>query len=220
MKQNLKGFCVSLCYLFFSSINLAAQEYVRALPSNSNAALYGNLYIAQQSEMYVAANQFLFRSGNIFTDKSIMGGTISFSPRTQWRDADQNSHVNGNIKVYGQRDFVFPSGNQNVFQPLMVQQLTGTDFIEFSYHHKTHESNSTSAKIAVLHPEHFWEIRTRSGSGYLTLSWNHWSDLTNFVRKTSSLNPLNLLAIAGFNGTEWVAIASKLEENKIFSPEG
>ncbi len=184
-----------------------SSEYI-----NSNLALYGDLYIAPQNELHIASNETLFQSGKIYTNKGVNGGQVSFSPSSTWVNATEHSYIDGYIKVYNQTDYTVPVGDRNIFQPLAVTQLVGSEFIEFSYRHEPHSQRATSIGIRALHPEHFWEIRAGSGSGYITLSWNQSSNLVNFFKKTQNTSSLlPLLSIGGFNGFEWEAIESQLD---------
>ena len=93
---------------------------------HSQLTLFGDLYIAPQNEMHIAAGDLYFKSGKIITDRGANSGTLSFAEGTTCERANHDTHVDGFIRFYDREGFTFPVGHDNVFNRLCFRIIAGT----------------------------------------------------------------------------------------------
>jgi hypothetical protein len=99
---------------------------------HSQLTLFGDLYIAPQNEMHIAAGDLYFKSGKIITDRGANSGTLSFAEGTTWERANHDTHVDGFIRFYDREGFTFPVDHDNVLQPALLSDFSGNDHFPIS----------------------------------------------------------------------------------------
>ena len=129
------------------------------LNSSPQLNISKDIYIDTGASMYIDLPNTEFNQGNIITDRSnINYGTVAFGPNAKWSNASHNAHVNGFIRMYNEQDFIFPSGHDQIFQPLHLKRIDRHSLVDVAYNHKAHE-NLTSEKGIVKVSDDFYFYR-------------------------------------------------------------
>lgn len=186
-------------------------------PAFSQITLFSDLYIAPKNELHIVSGNLYFEKGKIITDRGSNAGVLSFSKGSSWENANHNSHVDGNIRFYEGAEFLFPVGQENVYQPLQLFDFSGSDYFDLTYHHHGHELTHSQDTIAAVSNSHFWALRNPKGRGRVILSWNPFSGV-NELLSTAPLaeKALDLVTIGAFDGERWIAIESEFPENSFY----
>lgn len=204
MKNNLSASFILLGALFCS------------LPVFTQLALYSDLYIAPENEIYLASGNVHFESGNILTDRMADAGVFSFHGDAGWNNAANTRHIDGFARVYAFEKFRFPVGNKGVFQPLQIDGFSGADHFDIGYFQQVHPSTNKSSNIKGISKTHYWGLRDPKGNGRLYLSWNPASSINQLLNLFSNSDiALQWLTIGGFDGKTWQPIASELSDSSI-----
>lgn len=180
---------------------------------HSQITLFGDLYIAPQNEMHIASGDLYFESGKIITDRGANSGTLSFAKGTTWERANHDTHVDGFIRFYDQNDFTFPVGHDNVLQPALLSDFSGSDHFDMAYQHQSHSVTAAANSVASISDTHFWELRNPAGTGRIILSWNVFSGIDRLLGTAGTpQDALDLITIGGFDGTLWQPLATEMSE--------
>ena len=180
----------------------------------SQMALYGDLYVAPKNELHLASDQLYFESGKIITDRGSNGGILSFARGSYWEGANHNNYVDGFIRFYNSSEFIFPLGNENVYQPIYLFDFTGAQYFDLTYHHLPHKASQSVDSITAVSNTHDWELRNPRGSGRLIIPWNVFSNVVELLdHAPTPEKALNLITIGGFDGDLWIPIESELTDN-------
>ncbi len=92
--------------------------------------LFGDLYIAPQSELHIASDKLYFETGKIITDRGVDSGTLSFARKANWESANHDTHVDGFIRFYDSDEFIYPVGYRNFFQPRYLINFKGHNYFD------------------------------------------------------------------------------------------
>lgn len=184
----------------------------------SQMTLFGDLYIAPQSELHIASDKLYFEAGKIITDRGVDSGTLSFARKANWESANHDTHVDGFIRFYDSDEFIYPVGHRNIFQPIYLINFKGHNYFDLAYNHMGHQVNASFDSIAGVSKTHYWELRNPRGSAQLILSWNVFSGIDKLLGSAPSPEKaLDLITIGGFDGERWIPIQSELKD---FSTNG
>lgn len=170
--------------------------------------LYSDFYIASGTEFHIASSLTSFVSGSIFTEHGISGGVVSFAANSNW-NSENNNFVDGNIKKYHPKDFIFPSGTKGIFQPLVISEAKNVNSIQINYRHQENTNLNSSLEIIKIHPTQYWEIQNGSGEAKVELFWNEYSNLDFFLDG----DVLDNLTLVGFTNDSWELIPSFINPN-------
>lgn len=171
-------------------------------------SLHSNFYIAPDTELHIKAPITTFETGSFITEHGPSGGVVSFASNSQWENADHSAHVDGNVKVYNPQFFQFPSGHDNILQPLVISQASGVDYLEIDYRHTAHKDLAPNAQVLKIHPQHYWSINNATGNAKVSLSWNALSKLDVLLEARG----LEALSIAGYKNGDWELLPSTLDD--------
>lgn len=176
------------------------------LNSSPQLNISKDIYIDTGASMYIDLPNTEFNQGNIITDRSnINYGTVAFGPNAKWSNASHNAHVNGFIRMYNEQDFIFPSGHDQIFQPLHLKRIDRHSLVDVAYNHKAHE-NLTSEKGIVKVSDEFYWTAFGSNPAYVSLSWNSFSNIDKLVD-----NKIDNLSIVGYDGSVWRIIEAEID---------
>jgi len=171
--------------------------------------LYSDFYVAPNTELHITAPTTTFADGKFLTDHGTEGGIVSFASNSAWSNANNNSHVDGNVKIYTPTQFEFPLGHDNVFQPLAISEASGVSFLTVNYQHLPYSNLSPSAGLLKIHPAHYWNLQQGNGTAKVQLSWNEFSALDAFLDGLE----LEDLTVVGYKDSAWELIPSGLDPN-------
>ena len=200
------------------------------LTANAQGFTKGNIYVHNNGEMHVAANNFEFgTSGTTATTRTTVYGKLSFAAAATWTSASNTHHVNGYVKTYkgnGSR-FVFPIGNGTMYAPAAVKTnvTTGVDAaylrqdpasdtstdgsgtVTATPKPSTTFNSTTLDKVSSIEYWHIVGTKTE-----ISLTWRASSNISSTLT-----NSLADLTIAGWNGSQWVAVDSEVDVTSILT---
>ena len=181
--------------------------------THAQFTLFGDMYIAEENEVYLASGDLYFESGKIITGRGANAGTFSMSETSGWERANHDTHVDGFVRVYNTDKFTFPVGHDNVLQPIHLADYSGSDHFDMAYQHRGHDVSASVEGINAVSDTHFWELRNPSGQARVILSWNVFTNIDKLLGDTPKPGEaLDLITIGGFDGQRWVPVESELSE--------
>ncbi|SFE67979.1 beta strand repeat-containing protein [Spirosoma endophyticum] len=216
------------------SIPVVLVLLVMALSARAQQGSQGNTTIFSGAQMTLFGNHN-FLTGGAGTQPGIIGtvrsspaGVLSFAATaTGYTGANDANHVDGYVRKQGAGSFVFPTGDNGHYGPFAAAADGTTGAYFFTNPSTAVTSNlgggnyaalpagapfSTSAKdatLSVVSTQEYWDI---DGTNNTTITLT-WSTLSAIGTLTS--NDLSKLTIVGWNGTQWVAIASAVDVTSV-----
>lgn len=218
----------SMLFPFLALVQVAhAQE-----GSHGNTTIFGG---AQMT--FFAHHNFITGSsgtqpGVILTERAAGNfGILNFSGTNLFStNASDAGYVDGYVRKYGSGNFIFPVGDNGK----LGQFAASADGTMGAYFHTDPNTAATSnlytgsnyaplpsggpfntieigQNVAVVSTVEYWDIDGTNASP-ITLTWDATSAIATLTN-----NQLNKLAIAGWNGTQWVAIGSEVDATSILS---
>ncbi|MDA9851144.1 gliding motility-associated C-terminal domain-containing protein [Flavobacteriaceae bacterium] len=177
-------------------------------------SVFGDLYIGNGKEVHVAFKETYFSGGQIITERKEKKGVLSFGKESEWKQLQENSFVDGIVRIYHVGDFIFPVGEHNLFSPLALFLKSNENFIEVQY-----QRNSTFLSLSKNNrfeapQQHIWSWKTDGISeGIVQLYWtqNHQLQQLSYYHlepKTLHLGILN----SGF----WEPTSTHFSHNQFF----
>ncbi len=203
---------------------------------NTDAQLgsYGNAFVYESEEMVLHLDNHNFLNGGggvipgiIGTKRSFPSGYISYMSGTTWSNASSSAYVDGYVKWYGTGSFIFPIGDNNIFQPAGISSSSMSNPTVAAYYHTDPSIAVTSNLLGGNEPilpasgpfattslgigveqvssKEYWDINGTVAST-ITLTWSSISDIA-----TLTGNDLTKLSIVGWDGSRWQSIASAVD---------
>ena len=185
-------FCLSLC-MFTGTASAQIQ-------------IQGNLHIASSGVMHIAYEDTYLKEARITTDRSDRYGKLSFSPHSKVYAADHNSHVDGVVRMHGPSDDHYVTGHDGVFQPARLINHNNPGAVDLAFANLAPSETEHEDAIGAVSDRYYWAVYHGTAEADVSLSWNVFSDLGSMVGDN-----LDNLTIAGFNGTQWTVIESKVD---------
>ena len=199
----------------------------------SQSSSFGNTYIFNNAEMGVVDIQHNFINGGlgiqpglVGTDRTTTQGFISFVGSASWTGASNSAFVDGYVKTYMTTAFTFPIGDNSKYRPAAISTATLGNPANAAYYGVSASTaitsrlqgdnepvlpasgpfNTTLMGTGVLSVNNveYWDINGAT-SAKITLTWD----------ATSAVTSLSSLGILGWNGTQWVAIASTVDSTSL-----
>lgn len=194
----------------------------------------GNTYIFGGAEMTFFGTHD-FTNGGSGALPGIIGtvrgpssiGILNFASTASHSGGSDTAHVDGYVRKYGTTSFVFPVGDNGFYGPFAASG----DGTMGAYYHGDASAAVTSDlgggdypvlplggpfpvttfedALEAVSPIEYWDIDGTNATP-LTLTWDEGSSIAPLI--TSQLNKLT---IVGWNGTQWVAIPSKVDTTSV-----
>lgn len=117
-------------------------------------------------------------------------------------DAHFGSHAQADVVSMETPEFIFPVGDQGIYQPLKISEGNSED-LTVSYKHSMHSFNNTSISIDKMSTRFHW-VAKGSKEARLTLSWNAFSELEALTEELAAL------VMLGYTGSVWEVIPATL----------
>jgi gliding motility-associated-like protein len=112
--------------------------------------------------------------------------------------------------MYSEDSFIFPVGNDGVFQSARIRRIDASSPVDFSFNVIPFGNYDIEKGITKIHESFYWNV-VGSQPAYLSLSWNALSAIDALTN-----NNLENLIIAGYDGNSWRYIESKVDLNTYF----
>jgi hypothetical protein len=162
----------------------------------------GNTGILAGGNMSIINVQHTFQSGIITTDRGATKGYMSFVGTASHTGVSNTAHVDGYVRTYMTGAFTFPIGDNGKYRPASVSAAAAaapTDAAYFQIAPTTagYASTSMGAGVTDVSTYEYWDINGTTAAT-ITLTWDASSTVGNIAGAT----------IVGWNGTQWVKVAS------------
>lgn len=205
-------------------------------PGWAQSASFGNVYLGAGIELsihdgthYLLKNKTGSLPGIIGTERTSTNGVgvLSFMGTASHVQASDTTHVDGYVRSYLSSAFVFPIGDNGKYRPIAITSASTTQPVDAAYFGVNPSSAVTSSikggnepvlpstgpfsisahgsGLSAVSNVEYWEINGE-GTTKITLTWN-----TNSGINTLLGADLNRLTIVGWDGTQWVSIASTVD---------
>lgn len=207
VKRNF-SILVFLCFLSFYCLgqNVNSSLNNAYVPSGAFISFFGN---------HTFSNG-INNSKVIYTNKGSNPGSVNFVNNAKWIGANDNSYVDGYVKVYHNNFFTFPIGDMGFYKPISITGATGTSaayffedvrmnhvFIQQTESRANSKNESTVDIIPSLNE--YWIVKGDEPT-QIVMHWNEDSDLKSFV------NSIDELKLIGWNGSSWEEIDAEILE--------
>jgi hypothetical protein len=133
---------------------------------------------------------------------------------------DDNRHVNGWIKKFGNTNFTFPVGNGTVERSIAINDLSSMSEFNVKHNLITPDINQVQVPLIAVDSFEYWNItKISGGSSSVTMTWN------NSKLPFPNWETINIRA-AGYDGSKWIdeggiatgnSSAGSITSNNIFS---
>ena len=199
-KSNMNKKSYKFLLLFFVLLTLSM-----SLPAQSSHRVSGNMWIGAPGVFYVSNNNTLNLKKSISTTRDLsetQRGVLSFANTAEW-DSDNLSFVDGFVRSYNTGAFIFPVGQTTAgYHPVRISAATSTNPTDAAYYKEAlHSTTDLDTELDAVSNE-CWIVQGAT-SAIITLSWT--TDISGFADDFSKL------FIAGWDGSEWVKIASEVD---------
>jgi hypothetical protein len=213
--------------LILSAPSAQAQE-----GSQGNTTIFGGAEMTFFADHNFAAGGGGTQPGVILTDRAAGNfGILNFSgPNLVSTNASDAGYVDGYVRKYGTGQFIFPVGDNGSLGQFAASAdgtmgayfhsdpntavtsnlFTGTDYIALPTG-GPFATSSMGANLDVVSTVEYWDI-DGTGATPLTLTWDAGSAIA-----TLTGSQLNKLTIVGWDGTQWMAISSKVDVISVLS---
>lgn len=194
-------YCLLFVSLFFKLNRVQAQVHHD-----------GDLYIGDNSIIYIGDESFDFAAGVITTSRTELEyGVLSFSDVTAWKGADDAHFVDGYAQTNSSSAFILPIGQSDIFAPIQVIP-SNSEGVDAAYFRLTPRSIGSVVDESILSISgvEYWDINSTGASATISLSWSSSSAISSLTSVS-----LSNLTIVGWNGSKWVVIPSLVDEYSI-----
>lgn len=182
-----------------------------SLTSYAQIQIAGGLHIAEKGVMHIAYTDTYLNEAQITTARTGDYGYLSLTQNSQVHNASHNAHVDGIIRMHGPEEDIFVTGHDAIFQPVRLINLNNTDPVDLSFAFAAHENTNREDILTDLSDRFYWSVHRGDAEATISLSWNAFSELDNLTQ-----NNLDALSIAGFDGTQWRVIESKVDSDYFY----
>ncbi len=194
---------------------------------------FGNTFIHSSGEMTLfGLHNFQNGSAGILpgiigSERTSPQGYLSFATGASWTGANAANHVDGYIRSYLSSSFIFPVGDNGVYQPVQLSASSPTLPSDVAYFNVSASTaittslkggnepvlptggafsiTSKDANVSSIDSVEYWDING-ANAAKITLTWD-----TNSAVGTLTSNTLSNLSIVGWDGTKWVKIPSTVD---------
>jgi hypothetical protein len=200
IKNKIKSF---LIYFFFVTI-LFNLNLVQAQLRNDS-----NLYIGDNSVLYVDVQTFDFGSGTTKTSRTkLYHGILALSNNVSWLGANDKHFIDGYARTYSTNTFVLPIGQFDIYAPIQVT-ASNPSGVDAAYFRLPANSIGTvfEKSISAISTVEYWDINSKGTNAKISLSWSS----SSAISALTSYSLANLTMI-GWNGSKWVVILSTVDQ--------
>jgi hypothetical protein len=172
----------------------------------------GDLFVGDDSALYIDAETFDFGSGTITTSRTKSHyGVLSMSDGSSWAGASETHFVDGYVQTHSTEAFVLPVGQSGVYAPIQVTP-SNAGGVDAAYFRSPANAVGTvfDASVTAVSSVEYWDITSTGAKAGISLSWSSSSDISALTSSS-----LATLSIVGNNGAAWVTIPSIVDEYSI-----
>ncbi len=159
--------------------------------------VHGDVFIASNGALAVRTPEMRYYDGIVQTTET-NPGKISYLEDAHGFGAHNGSHSEAPVLSNAHRSFVFPVGDQGVYQPMMISQGDAGD-LNATFHLRAFPNTQPSLEVEQISNRFYWEV-SGNKEAKLSLSWNNFSEIAFLT------DDLAALVMLGFNGSNWEII--------------
>ena len=166
-----------------------------------NLGIFSTIYIDSGASLALHDTAIHFNDGLIQTT-AVQPGQVALFGSTPHFNASDNSHITAPTVATAKTDFIFPVGDNGIYQPFSIENGDGLSLsVQFRYSAPPLADLPTT--IDQLSPNFYWSVLGNE-QAHLQLSWTTFSQLSAWVEDLSTLR------ILGYTGTAWEDIPAQL----------
>lgn len=158
-------------------------------------------------------NSWTFTDGIVTTNRAQTGEFLHFLDDAVYINSSNVRHVDGYIGKTGDDAFTFPVGDGSAIRPVGIRGNNPTDFFKAAYF-STDPNVATlpvggpfstlsfdAGTLSFVNDAEYWDVQGVTTTP-ITLSWDASTNLSSWVQG------IDTLAIAGWEGSEWVYLGN------------
>lgn len=170
--------------------------------SFAQIGIHGDVYLASTATVAIHTPETHFLQGVVYS-VSETPAELTFMENNHGIGAHSGSHVQASVKSIKTESFVFPVGDQGVYQPLRITSGNSDD-LSVAFKMSPFIDLSSSLELQQISNRFYWKVAGTKEAA-VTLSWNRFSDLSTLTEE------LGALVMVGYTGTQWEIIPAQLE---------
>lgn len=196
-----KGYITALALIGYGVCNAQVQ--------NNNS-----LYVSNNANFHVSTGNYNFGASPATTQTTKTAsiyGVVSFGATTLANGASNSHYLNGYGRTYGTSQVILPVGDAGVYAPVAVTPTanTGVDAAYFRVSPST-IGTAKASTVNLISSIEYWNVRSSGANSRISLTWRATSGVTALTSGS-----LSNLVVLGWNGTQWVNIASTVDVTSI-----
>ena len=164
--------------------------------------VHGDVFISSNGELAVFSSEMRYYDG-IIRSAPDNPGQIIYSEDAHGFDAHNGSHSEATVLSNAHASFIFPVGDQGVYQPLMIDSGDLED-LTVKFNLKAFPDTRPSLELEQISNRFYWEVAGNKAA-VLSLSWNNFSEIAFLT------DDLAALVMVGFNGSNWEIIPALVD---------
>lgn len=162
--------------------------------------IHGDVIVASGSTVGFITPSVYFING-VVQNSASTDATVFLGPQLIWEDAGHNSHIDMQIALDNNEEFILPLGNAQVFHPLAIHAAANTA-VTARYFDKAPLDQQLDASLTQL-ANFYWSINADQPLS-ISLTWNALSGINQLT------NTLEALAFVGYDGSKWESIPAEI----------
>ena len=184
---------------------------MRPFTSEAQLTIFGDMYVSSGNQIHIFFPVTYFEGGILIAERSEPKGVVSFAAESSWKKTNDNSYVDGYVRIYHDRDFTFPVGDDGIFSPIEVTALVlekEDDFFEIGFSKEPPFGVLISSEIEQAPIKNYWSWTPVKGTSKITLNWSSKHGLDAF--QSTIADEIDAVQIAGLQSQQkWNLLDSK-----------
>lgn len=196
-----KGYITALALIGYGICNAQVQN-------NSS------IYVSDNANFYVSTGNYNFGLSPAITQTTKTAstyGVLSFGATAAANGATDSHYLNGYARTYGTTQALLPVGDGGFYAPIAITPTANTG-VDAAYNRMAASTVGTAkaSTVNLISAIEYWNVKSSGANSRISLTWRATSGITNLT--SGSLSNLTIL---GWNGTQWIDIASTVDATSI-----
>ena len=201
----MRRYHTSILQSQLSTLLILALSGLWATQATAQSFSEDNVFVHENGEFAVFGTHTFDGANIVETTRTGNRGYFGFGDAASWSSADDASHVDGYVRQYMTTPLVFPIGDNGVYRPVAVSAGPADAAYYAANPNGSFPVATTATGVSDVSTIEYWDIDGAAATS-VTLTWDATSDIATITNSN-----LNALTIAGWDGTQWVAIPSTVD---------
>ena len=205
----MRRYHTSILQSQLSTLLILALSGLWATQATAQSFFEDNVFVHENGQFAVFGTHTFDGANIVETTRTGNRGYFGFGDAASWSSADDASHVDGYVRQYMTTPLVFPIGDNGVYRPVAVSAGPADAAYYAANPNGSFPVATTATGVSDVSTIEYWDIDGAAATS-VTLTWDAASDIATITNSN-----LNALTIAGWDGTQWVAIPSTVDATSL-----